>query len=329
MTEIRALGPLPGNIMTFKQMADLNIPIVNYKVKGLIPDEGISILFGPPKSGKSNLAIYLCECLGAGKKFFEYETKKCKCLYIDEENRERGMKTKIIKIIKGGDFGEDTKNMVISCSSFSLAKPESRKWLDERIEELKPGFIVIDSVAKVFPLDERNEQEVKNIFRWLNPLVVKYGVSFLLIHHSRKSAKEQHKRDSEDLSGSREFAGMVDSLILLEKHKGFFLLKQTENRYDAEQPAINFTLTGDDEKLIFTYKGLATDNIKEKKVDNITAELIKWHVTERITKFETKDALKAMKILGYKDKNIRNALTVLLEKEAIKKLKFGVYEWEV
>lgn len=296
------------------KLVKMQLPSVEYLVEGIIPKNGLVYCFGPPGSFKTNFLLYLSMCGAVGQNCLDFEIKnKFKTLWLDEENRKIGMKDKILKISNGLNIENgDLKNINILISEgFNILNKIALDNLAYYIEEHKPKMIVIDSIAKVFPLSERNESDVRKIYTFLKPFITKYEVTFIIIHHARKKNILQFSRDMEDISGSREFAAMADSIILLdEKSNSKYMLKQVKNRYSSKVYAENFEVTGNDEMMKIIYTGKTKDTYLARALE-VKYALEKWIKEDKIKEFKRKDAVDAMKPLGFKESNIDNALKIL------------------
>ena len=206
------------DIISYSDLLKMDIPPVDYLVDGIIPKASLVFCFGAPGSFKTNFLLYASMLGCDNQNIFDFKVKrKFKTLWIDEENRDIGMKDKISKISNGitwNDIKNRDDNLVVISRGFQLISPGSIIWLGETIDQYKPDMVVIDSIAKVFPLNERDEKDVRMIYSQLSMLIKKYGITIVLIHHSRKKNFQQSSRDMEDIAGSREFAAMADSMIL-------------------------------------------------------------------------------------------------------------------
>jgi len=301
-------------IISAKELLKANIPKIEYLVEDIIPRAGLVYCFGSPGSFKTNFLLYTAISGSEGKDVFNFKIqKKFRTLWLDEENREIGMKDKLCKIFNGMEVKEESlENIQISiCANFNILGKKSLEKLDEWITKYKPDMVVIDSIAKVFPLSERDEGDVRKIYTFLSPFIKKYGVTFILIHHARKRNFLQVSKDMEDISGSREFGAMADSILLLDEvNEGKYLLKQVKNRYSSKVYAENFEVTGNDEKIEISYMGKVKDAYLIRVLE-VKSAISKWIGEKKITKFKRKEAVDVMKTCGYKESNIDKALKLL------------------
>ncbi|MCK5177224.1 MAG: AAA family ATPase, partial [Candidatus Aenigmarchaeota archaeon] len=287
--------------ITADKLLKKDIPKIEYLVEGIIPKAGLVYCFGPSGSFKTNFLLYLVMMGAIGKNVFDFNIKeKFRTLWLDEENRDIGMKDKISKISNGIGIenGDLRKINILISEGFNILNKIALDNLDYYINKHNPDLVVIDSIAKVFPLSERNEGDVRKIYTFLKPFITKYKLTFIIIHHARKKNFMQFTRDIEDISGSREFAAMADSILLLdEMTNGKYMLKQVKNRYFQKVYAENFEVTGDDNEMRIIYTGKAKDKYLAKALE-VKYAIRKWIKDKNIKLFKRKDAVEIMKTEG-------------------------------
>lgn len=307
-----------ADVISFTNLLNKDIPPVKYLVDGLIPEAALVYMCGPPGTFKTNFLLY-ASMLGAdGQKVFQYNVpRKFKTLWVDEENREIGMKDKMLKIKNGIDF-KDVKsldeNHVIISSDFVIGSDSISK-LELWIEEYKPDMVVIDSVAKVFPFKEGEVDDVKLIYTLLGRLIEKHKVSIVLIHHARKKSFGQKGLHLEDMAGSREFGAMADSVIMSDtfKRAGTFMLKQVKNRYGMLEEPINFKVESDAYTIKIRYDDTVSNKYKQLKSDVIMGEIVKWIKKTPQESYTFNEVKEAMEDKDFKRSNIKKAMDQLVK----------------
>jgi RecA-family ATPase len=319
----------------FKDLYYQDLPPIEFLVDNLIVKKGLAYVYGPSASFKTNFLLYIALLGYVGKDIFNFKVSKpFTTLWIDEENGLIGMKDKLMKISKGAgidinEFGNE--NLFFIFQNFKILSTAFLIKLDRAIAKFKPDMIVIDSIAKVFDGDERNEKDVARIFDVVKPLINKYGVSIIFIHHARKIDKKYGASGLDDISGSREFGAMADTTIYIQSFgQNKFLLKQTKNRYGVLTEDINFEVDGDDEQINVTYLGTRKENVEKAKYkkEKIKPILLKWITDNPQKSYRTKEIVDAMKKENFKDTNIRDAIKLLVKKDKVLKFKsFGEYEF--
>lgn len=270
-------------LLTAKQLYDLNIPPIQYLVEDLILDEGITYLVGPPGSFKTNLMLYIAKQGAMGKDVFDFKTNKVfDTLWIDEENGKRRTRTCLHKLIDDKEIVDVDRNLVFSCiTGFRIDKPFTTS-LIQLLEKRKFNVIVIDNIARCLIGSERDEQDVAKVHNLLKPITEKYNVSFIIIHHTRKG----DPNSLEDISGSRDFGGQCDRAFIIKEVMSMrkddskrFVVIQKKNKDELEIPAFNIDVSGDKEHTTVKYIGKAHDiieGISKRKADDLLPKIIEW-----------------------------------------------------
>lgn len=332
---------------TFKEIMTATMPEVDYLIEDLIPKEGIAVCYGASGVFKTSLMLYI-SMLGADREriIFDFKVKKpFKTLWIDEECRTAGMKTKIRQIYEGASqmlgirdnvFGfrdpeNVNKNIVVTELEFNLTDVHKQQQLLGLIQKHHPDLVVIDSISKIFREDEKDEKKVKQFYQILSKYVKREHVSFVLIHHCRKrDLKSYRSRDLEDISGSREFGAMTDSAFLVEETKKFgrFELKQTKNRYGQKHRPVTFEVKAVYGYIQLLFVDLHKEVIKQRTQEKVADILLAWMGSFDIKEFKTEDAKSAVdqSNTGYSEDSVGDALAFLIDKECIKRVVRGKYK---
>jgi hypothetical protein len=185
---------------------------------GLIP-EGLTILAGKPKIGKSWLMLDVCVAV-AGDRFVLGDKKPAQgdVLYLALEDNQRRLKKRMDKLM--GDYSwperldlhTEWKRLdqggLEDIEEWCKAKPERR-------------LICIDTLAKMRPLVGRNEQAYAADYRaieGLQRIAGQYQVAIVLTHHLRKASSEDDAFD--DVSGTLGLTGAADTIVIMKRHSG-------------------------------------------------------------------------------------------------------------
>ncbi len=207
-------------IRSLKEICNGNYGELPWLVPGIIPLEGVTMLVGSPKSGKSlfvlNIVIsYLISNIILN--FFPTPNKEIKVLYLDLEASDRRIKERALKLISNNPF-PDTFVVANSWPRFGeggLGK------LRQRLELEHFDLIIVDILGKV-----QSKRNVSNVHSYsldqqeidkFSTLCKKFNTSIILVHHTRK-AKSSDWIDM--VSGSHGISGTVDTLLYLYREKG-------------------------------------------------------------------------------------------------------------
>ena len=177
----------------------------------LIP-EGLHILAGAPKIGKSWLALWLCLCVAQGQALWNFATTQGEALYLSLEDSFQRIQTRLF------DLTEDAPSTL----HFAIMADTLKHGLEQQIEQFltehpATRLVVIDTLQRV-----RSAGSDSNLYAndyqdigLLKKLADKRHIAILLIHHLRKL----HDDDPMNMiSGSTGLSGAADSAFVLQKN---------------------------------------------------------------------------------------------------------------
>jgi hypothetical protein len=205
--------PTNSNIISAADLMVKEFPEQKYAVEGLL-SEGVTIFAGKPKLGKSwcGLGIALAVASG-GKALGSIPVEQGNVLYLALEDGQRRLKKRLELITGNGGVIPEDLDFATTWSRLDDGGLEDLEfWLSEHPNA---RIIFIDTLKRVRPKDSGNRQLYDSDYDAIAPLgdlARKYGVSIVLIHHTRK-------QDSEDpvdlISGSLGLSGSADGVLVL------------------------------------------------------------------------------------------------------------------
>ena len=192
----------------------MNTPMkpIEYCVDGLI-SQGLFVLAGAPKVGKSWLALDMCLSIAKGEKVLGKETLCGHAVYLSLEDSLIRLQNRLYELT---DEPSDNLNFAIMAESISNGLPEQIEYCRKRFDDLK--IVVIDTLQKVRNESESSYSSDYKELSVLKSLADKLGIAIVLVHHTRKCS------DSDPfnmISGSTGLSGCVDgSMVLIESKRG-------------------------------------------------------------------------------------------------------------
>ncbi|WMM26048.1 AAA family ATPase [Tissierella sp. MB52-C2] len=186
---------------------------INFIIEDML-SEGLHILAGSPKVGKSWLALWLSVAVSKGEDVWANKVKQGDTLYLCFEDSQIRIQDRLF------DITDEATKTVNFCTENALLGGE----LEDRIvtfitEHPDTVLIIIDTLQMI-----RNTSKDNNYasdysdLTILKKLADKYGIAILLIHHLRK---ENDKDPFNRISGTTGIQGAVDSsFILVEETRG-------------------------------------------------------------------------------------------------------------
>ena len=182
-----------------------------FLVDELIP-EGLHILAGAPKIGKSWLALWLCLCVSQGQPLWNFAVTQGEVLYLSLEDSYRRIQSRLFDLT---DNAPQTLH-------FAILADTLKHGLEQQIEQFltehpATKLVVIDTLQRV-----RSTGSDSNLYAndyqdvgLLKQLADKQHIAILLIHHLRKL----HDDDPMNMiSGSTGLSGAADSTFVFQKN---------------------------------------------------------------------------------------------------------------
>ena len=219
--------------MSAAALMDKELPPVKWAVSGVLP-EGVAILAGKPKMGKSWLALGLCVSVAAGGYALGKIPAQCGgALYLGLEDQERRLQRRLKKIL-AGDAAPGGLEVAWSWPRLDQGGAEAlRTYLEDR-PDLR--LVVIDTLKKIRPRESGSRGVYDLDYEALEPLLplaAEYGVAILVVHHLRKL----EAGDPFDMiSGSTGLTGGVDGALVLKRDRGKQDATLAIDGRDVEEP---------------------------------------------------------------------------------------------
>lgn len=199
------------------------LPSLRFVMDKLLP-QGLHILAGAPKIGKSWLALQICLCVARGNPLWEFPSTKGTVLYLCLEDSYARIQQRLFELTKDAPSTLHFANLADGIGS----------GLEEQLKQFlaqhpDTKLVVIDTLQKVrrtTPDANPYANDYRDI-SVLKSLADEYGVAILLIHHLRKMIDDAPPAAptlnslSVFLSGVSPFDGTATELSeLLELHTG-------------------------------------------------------------------------------------------------------------
>ena len=187
-----------------------------FVVDGLIP-QGLSVLSGSSKIGKSWLMLWLSLKVARGQPVWEFETHKSDVLYLCLEDTYARIQNRLYKITD-----EAPSELRIATTSFQIGNG-----LEQQIEQYLSDFpntklVIIDTFQKV--RDSKNTGGKSGMYAGdyddvsaLKNISDKYGIAVVVVHHVRKLKDVSDPFN--EVSGSTGITGAADTNFVLKRSR--------------------------------------------------------------------------------------------------------------
>ena len=181
----------------------------DWLVSDLLPKTGTSVLAGPPKCGKSQLARDLMRCISDEVNFLGRQVSPGKCLLVlceeSPENIQPMIKKQCIQFPKNIEIITPVpgqKNLI------ELAK---------KIRQSKPSFVIIDTLHTFHHFrDISSYSEVYPVIDSIGKIAKENACHIMIIHHSRKGGDGT----SDSILGSQGIFAGVDTSLMIHQVQG-------------------------------------------------------------------------------------------------------------
>ncbi|MFZ4539681.1 AAA family ATPase [Propionivibrio sp.] len=164
------------------------LPPVQWRIKGVLPTEGIAAEFGPSGSGKSFLVIDKLAAVAGGLDWFGCRVTQCPVLYVALEG-EAGISQRVKAWqAKRGRMPEGFRFLL---QSLDIRKAADRADLVQAAiaAGLSGGILAIDTLNRAAPgMDENDSKSMSEVISAAKALQDELGGLVLLVHHSGKDA---------------------------------------------------------------------------------------------------------------------------------------------
>lgn len=226
----QAVKPLTG--LTAKQLlssAKLKIP---WLVEGLFPKEGVGILAGHPKIGKSWLTLDLGITVSNGGMWLsKFKVDPGHVLYIDEESSQDMLGSRFLKLLNHKGL-TDAKIQFHLKEGFNFSVQQKIDELRSVMNLLHPKLVIFDSLNRVHRAEENSASQMGEVFRRVSALSKEFGCFILFTDHL--------PHGQERFRGSSDKEAFVDAGFLATKIGNSNLM--IEHKYARHEQVKSFEL---------------------------------------------------------------------------------------
>lgn len=198
-------------------------------IENLLPADGITILAGEPKVGKTFLLQQLTYSISVKSTFLGRNVEKTKVIYFSTENSVELLKDRLLSL--STNFGNSLYcyqcPMNIDDIKYTLATVKRRK--NERILAIVDTFQEVVYGNQKFNINAYNDTyNLGDIYKELSDT---YNTTFVLVIHLNKNENDSFKR----IMGSTGLRAVTSANITLEKEKTDNYVLRIESRYFVNQ----------------------------------------------------------------------------------------------
>ncbi|GGJ57804.1 AAA family ATPase [Deinococcus roseus] len=220
------LGKLPERKhvptrMSALQLLAIDIDPVQFIIPGLLT-EGLGMLTGRPKMGKSFMSLSLALSIAQGKAALG-DSKACEhgdVLYLALEDSQTRTQDRM-KIMLGTDAVDDLRlDVWWQIPRLDLGGLEAlMDWLESRP---RPRMIIVDVWGKFMPPCPSGRDEytfLSEVMMLLQQVALAFHVCILLVHHTKKPGKKTGEDFLDQAMGNTAHTSNLDVLMMLDRKR--------------------------------------------------------------------------------------------------------------
>lgn len=179
-------APQRFRLLTPVQLAEL--PPIRWRVRGVLPADGIGAIFGPSGSGKSFLALDMLAAVAGGVEWFGCRVSPAPVLYCALEG-EAGISQRIAAHQKKRGPLPDGFRFLLQSLDIRTAADRADLVQAARAAGFSGGVLCIDTLNRAAPgADENDSAAMGLIISAAKALQGELGGPVLLVHHTGKDA---------------------------------------------------------------------------------------------------------------------------------------------
>lgn len=287
-------------------------PEKRWVVNRAIPEGQMGFVYGPSKLTKSLACVdLLVHVIQGGKWLGRFKTRPARILYIALEDTYARTKKRLLEINRSYGYGPVPEDKLhFRCREpFNLFDPSHQSRLRCQIEDKGITFLVLDTVSRAIP-GAGEEREWTNAVNILEKLSRDYGLTILLVDHTRKVRSRSGGSGLEELKGTGSKAANLDFFIEFRRSRKprQFVVTLTNRDYDPQRFIVERSPKGSTEPK-FTCIGAVAEkeaSISEANLETVFQVLTDWMGNGAICR-----------ATGFKEKKVNQCTGRLLEEGRI------------
>jgi hypothetical protein len=227
--------------ITAADLHKMTFPPIRYVVPGFIP-EGLTLLVGRPKVGKSWLVLDLCLACAEGRSTLGLINPACgDVLYLALEDGKRRLQRRIDKLLSPFQRAWPSRLHLVTSGGWRRADFGGAEDIENWYRSVSnPVLVVIDTLERIRkPATGKGtlySADYESIIG-LQKVAVERGIAIVILHHDRKSEAE----DAFDtVSGTLGLTGAADTILILKRKSGGVVLHARGRDIDESETAFQF-----------------------------------------------------------------------------------------
>jgi len=251
----------PDDALPFVNYATIASPAEGdqWLIEDVWPKDGVGILGGSSKLGKSLLTIEMAVSVASGQPFLGlYPVNGPGLVMICSMEGQRWLAPDRLRKVARYRVGSGTGDLqieVLDNARLQLDDATDLRRLTATVERRRPRLLILDPLVRLHSRDENAAiGGVSSVLADLTALQRGCGVSILAAHHNRKQQRSG-ERPGMGLRGSSDLHAWGDSNWFLRDRGAGAVTLTVEHRAAASPEPLRLRLVGDDDELHFEVLG--------------------------------------------------------------------------
>lgn len=211
-----------AHLRSARDLQATDFPPVSWVIEGFLP-EGVAILAGKPKSGKSWLALQMGSGVAGGSDVLGRVTVQGSVLYAALEDNNRRLKARLEMQLPPPKIWPTQLFLATEWPRIHEGGLDTiERWVANAD---KPRLVIIDTLATIRSPKRSNEGQYQADYmdlRGLHRIAAIHGIAILIVHHVRKAEADD---PFDKISGTNGLAGAADTTFVLCQSAGGKVLK--------------------------------------------------------------------------------------------------------
>lgn len=188
-----------------------NVPHPPFIIQDILPVGGSLLLSGAPGVMKSWVSQFCGYCVATGTIFLGMRTTQVRSMLVNFEISPAGYHERLCQM--STRFTVEPRMLwEYSPGTLYIEEEENFHILQEEVNAVDPGLLIIDCVSGCFGGDENNSQQMSGLIRRFSTLKGN-NRSLIIVHHSNKNPLAVSPMDR--VRGHTKLPGWVDSVLYM------------------------------------------------------------------------------------------------------------------
>jgi hypothetical protein len=232
------------NTFTAAKLQKMTFEPVRYVVPQYLP-EGVTLLIGRPKIGKSWLALDLAvACSSDLAVLGSLKPAEGAVLYLALEDSKRRFQGRLDKLLSPFTAAWSDRLSIVEAGGWRRADQGGLEDIDDwAATATKPVLVVIDTLARFRkPVDGKQQVYAADTeaIACLQKIAIKHSLAIVVVHHDRKAEPDD---PFDTVSGSLGLTGAADTILILKRQTGGVTLYARGRDIEERETALHFEKT--------------------------------------------------------------------------------------